>query len=1110
MYKYKYLLVFFYLWAVGNICFAQNNKDNPSFVEVEIKKTSKQDNNKARPSNINRDDVEELLALLGIESKKYQNRKNNDERLVKSLEQSRKMKSSNMAGSQLKNFPAEALVFYSAIGASMYRQSVTDALLKGGRLDPIWLNNLLHEITSPVGMFSFLAFILVSGQTNILYSKWLSHKTPFTKGFFKGKYFIHKSIMPPHAVQSQLYNLRRAATLKGTLVHNIKYQGTRMGMTSLAKFGGVFGMGAGMMASNIVHELDFMFSHNINYKGCFKTNYRNSENQSLSCDLFWDQLQHTAHTWGPELVSLVTASFLSHWLVSTGYRVGIIGAQKIYVTGSFLKGAVVRSVSASSLSNILKVIVFPIGGGFKIGGSIILKSAAWIGKYLPNNLLFRFINLYAFMEMSSLVTGDIVDQLWTENIHANNVSSSLEDFTQYQKIDQQTVLNCDPKNKDNNKCKYHDSVFAAHKIGNSFTSWRQYKIQIALQAYNNWFQYVSSAMGSYDITYALYKELFKAKQQSGIFYKVSYFGDLLDPHTKDHLFINQNKPLQDIFTSLVTDINNFIKKHKINEPVNLNKEVVSLSNSYFIKRDIKNKHLNHVFILRYLLSAIDPQVSIKSFYGDKLDIALLKEIKKLKQSDPQLKIKEINKIAQDNLRKRVLAAGIEHLIDIAPKKIKRRGTGHNSTAYTNLFSSLYKKAKSIKPNTQGMHIVHALNNQYIQKEKIKSVDYHPDHIGMVYTPHIVDFILVSSLCGPDLSKEEYTVSPNIVYENKDQIIEDIPVFDRTVLGTPYQFYPPQLPNINIDSDTRKTICSKPFKPTDLKHGINIYNSSYTVKGKTYNNLLHLVLDNIEGTELNFETWWSQYMEQYIAAFINIVDLEYEKVIESDFIYPLFNKDTKKIDFDKNIMTSYAFSNSLEDHIGAGPIGVVQAQKKLKLPKGVFSNIHFELRYWSDVIIYFSQKMNNKNIDELTVYLDNFINVFKTPAYCDESDWFKNSESDQNNCQKWVEDFLKVENLNLLTEILETNITYKGLGINTHVFFNNAFPEWDINTHTIEEFEKLSSNSIGAFAQDVKGVPSSLIQFAVIRLRQISEEAQSYAHNLVNISSNPEVQGAIGL
>ena len=92
-------------------------------------------------------------------------------------------------------FSLEALVFYTAVGASMVQTAYTDThWFYGGRSDPIYLENLLSEVTSPVGLFSLFCFIFFSSHTNHLYSKMLLDGFTFKKGYLKG--FTIRPIMP--------------------------------------------------------------------------------------------------------------------------------------------------------------------------------------------------------------------------------------------------------------------------------------------------------------------------------------------------------------------------------------------------------------------------------------------------------------------------------------------------------------------------------------------------------------------------------------------------------------------------------------------------------------------------------------------------------------------------------------------------------------------------------------------------------------------------------------------------------------------------------------------------------------------------------------------------
>ena len=107
----------------------------------------------------------------------------------------------------VRGYPLEALVFNTAVGASMAQTAFTDSLFYGGRTDPVWMENLLNKITSPVGLFSFFCFVFFSGETNYLYSKLLLDGFVFERGFLKG--YQIKALMPSELVNQRLKYLRK-------------------------------------------------------------------------------------------------------------------------------------------------------------------------------------------------------------------------------------------------------------------------------------------------------------------------------------------------------------------------------------------------------------------------------------------------------------------------------------------------------------------------------------------------------------------------------------------------------------------------------------------------------------------------------------------------------------------------------------------------------------------------------------------------------------------------------------------------------------------------------------------------------------------------------------
>ena len=624
MYR-NFIIIFLACTVIPVFAIAGNSNEN---IEVEFIPASKEDMDNVNPEKIGPEDVKALLRFAGFE---FELTKEWDDRLVYGLKSANQQSSVRMAKHQIKNFPLEALVFYGAIGASMARTAYTDSLLKGGRADPRWMENLLHEITSPVGLFSFFTFVIFSGQTNVLYSKWLTTNVgPFKKGPLKGLKISRpfRAWLEPSLVDNRLGYLRNQAIVSGSNRRSVHYSGARLGRGLLASFGGQLGMAVGMLASNVVHEIDAIISFSPHFESCMghlknDVTFNSSDNDANSafhCGLFFDELGSTARSWAPGLASLISASLLSHQLVNMAVGAGGLGARGIgiaankTISSGFLKGAIIRSnvrLPITSLARgatwLVPVPGFRVArGGLKVVGALLMPALKWFGGR-RNSLLFRFVNLYAFMETDALITTPFFNWLWTDNMKAGDVSDSISDFMKYHDVDHTTPI-CN--NPDESECsEYHDMLFSAHQTGLRFDRWRQYKIQMPMMAYHNWFKYVSNAMSSVEETYNMYRNFFLAKKGISPFNKVKYLNIDFD-----------NLP-EDFFKRMVSIIDEYLEKNENTDENEIDLNVVSLSPSRFTKSELALRNRDEIILLRALFSAHDSRVSLAPFYGDDWETA---------------------------------------------------------------------------------------------------------------------------------------------------------------------------------------------------------------------------------------------------------------------------------------------------------------------------------------------------------------------------------------------------------------------------------------------------------------------------------------------------------
>ena len=559
--------------------------------------------------------------------------------------------------STIKGFPVEALVFYAAIGASMFRKAQTDRLMSGGRTDPRWLEAFINEqVTSTIGIFSFFCFVLASGLSSHLYSK--------ATGLlgFKAENSLAKQ-------RSRLSNSFSHFNLR-------KYKLTRSSFGVVAQFSGQVGMAFGLLASNIVHEIYNLYHYNPDWKRC-RDAAMSSENAKLACTLALNEVGHTALSWAPGLASMLTAATLSHAAVR-----GLLIVGKKTIHTPFLSRVSMTVASKIGLAKAASLLTFI------VPGTVFPKAAM---------LTFRFINLYAFMEVEQLFTHHLWDWLWGEGQKANKLAGSMENFIKYHDVKYFTPWrHC--KDETKTDCAYHDSIHSIHYVSNSFNRWRQYKMQMASMAHQSWFLYVSNALGSFNLAKNIYRDLFLSKNNSNPFNEVKYLGnttlekedlgtwynqleyqwsnDSLTVSTEniDRLTIEKLKNLKNrylyiddkkihitevlvnenglelkymtndniyelkekssitvqmegkalhVFRNMQQKLDAHIEEHNMKEPEDLEFNVVSFSPGQFLKSiEIHNGLINTTkwwenrhFVLRKLLSAHDPNVDLRPFYG---------------------------------------------------------------------------------------------------------------------------------------------------------------------------------------------------------------------------------------------------------------------------------------------------------------------------------------------------------------------------------------------------------------------------------------------------------------------------------------------------------------
>ncbi len=493
----------------------------------------------------------------------------------------------------IKGFPLEALIFYAAIGASMWTKSLSPTFatfnpgVQNGREDPRWVDNWVHEFTSPIGIVSFLAFVMVSQVTQHFYTKWPASHVAMKSLKHRLIEVIHKD-----GTRTWRYELPRTPSHKT--------------MKFLGLLGGQLGMALGMTASNIVHEAYNFWTMNPSFEQCWNKDMRllNNQQSALACDMAFEEGIRNAWSWAPMIGSMLTASMISGFLVS----------QTIVMSRVFMSRA-----TRGSFGRIGSVAF----GWIPLGRAWNLLLNMPIARWLSNHrILSRLAHLWAFMETDQRLTSPLFDKYVTEGMKAREVTKGLgsatyntwglfdkgwgvrggmANFVKYHDVDYSTpALSCEETTEE--ECQYHPSILSMHKTASYFDQWRSYKMQMAQMAHQNWMSHVSNTLSLFDLSRDFYKDLFSAKESPGSqLNQVSYFGNKVQDESTALMAIQK---MRDMITDYIEDRPSHVYK---DNPLP-SEGLISLSPSRFLKKEVHRivpQEDQKLLILRSLFDVAD-------------------------------------------------------------------------------------------------------------------------------------------------------------------------------------------------------------------------------------------------------------------------------------------------------------------------------------------------------------------------------------------------------------------------------------------------------------------------------------------------------------------------
>ena len=897
------------------------------------------------------------------------------------------------AGYQTRHFPAEALVFYAAIGATMATQAYYESKLMGGRTNPDWLDGLYHELTSPVGLFSFYCFLLASGQTGYWYAR---IKGPFSRLNLEGKVNQAALRMAPVLAGLKAKQLPTQAFLK-------EQKKLQSRLAWHQKFSNQLGLAVGIMASNIVTEFYYTIMHSPSWNHCINEMLGrdkallSSQNGKLQCDLLFNEMADTAYSWLPGVYSVLSASVISAKIMQWSQTV----AGKIKGVTPFIK----------NLSFKMEEKTFKKLQAAKMGKYFLLPGRAVAIKVTQG--IFKFINLFMFMEIDQQITHKIFNPInkrghigylnyyllgnrsAVSGGHLGDLRDSIEDFIEeYSNMDSNEDSFTCTTEKD---CRYHPVVTSVHKNAQQFSQLRGYFSALPMAAYNNWLLSVNNTISSITAAENIYKEIITASSQA--IDRNSKSSDTDSNETPDenfstehtflfnqeHYFISEEDSLTDYKPTLIKDMRKTqteiselkeniarleksleesseesssseeamilaqseeiaitesqrqitmaekislfeealdeLRKYKNANNIHCQNQTAKLQQLELVSSNISFHHPNYYFLqlkdrtdewtnadraclLEAMFSTIYSSNNIASFYAD-INSAQQQAENIIKTTIGGIsEAVKLHTWSRDLLRKRVLSAGLEFLSLISTHRrieiYKKHATLSPASNYgqslplklindqtaQDFFVKLHKKMKVIRSYPRGALYTKKLNDHYKEISASQGYIYTPAMFGfnMFRNPHIIDFMLASFLCGQKdevFDNATFGSIPQDLTEGKHMtdIIDDrLPALHRNFFGMRYTMNPPRFPFLTLNNQELDSICAESIDTIASDFGALINKSSIHFGNKSYANLLHLVLDNIDMDKLNSDQNFLAFREEQKQERIK----EFEsKIVEYD-------------------------------------------------------------------------------------------------------------------------------------------------------------------------------------------------------------------------------------
>ncbi|CAN5603214.1 hypothetical protein BH10BDE1_BH10BDE1_20790 [soil metagenome] len=693
------------------------------------------------------------------------------------------------------DFPAEYLAFTIAIAISSTIHLDND---------PAFALNFVESNTSKEGIVSFAGFVAASRASHSMLQAFGLAYDPRRAAL---DYRLHAPYTPGELTFAEKVGSDGQKIMVPELgkpridAFNTKIIASPMGPTrfqrNFAPLLGPIGLSAGMITSNIIHEV--MADQNLRL--CAKARYMHPEMPKdpqaaqmmtaaidEACDKAWEDwtLSKKFADYAPDLFSMSMASFIQAYVLNKG----ILGGSAWVGKKSFVAGAERAGVTIGEnvVSRKLEIQAVKAGSekvvpwvlrGLRVGG-FALGASPW-GRFIST-----IGNIAIFMEIVHPITPMIkqpFERLRQGTDITQRVNAVFFELDRAEKNKwvwqpraesefctgfETDIMGNPTPNMNCRSEEQHEPSFLIKKMAERQAKWREFILADAYLAHKNWQTYVSQFATNYANATTFYHQMFahinymrnapaSARKQSYLYEATPLFGLYSDPAKRDAA--GARKAVLEAAAWLETYLEGARMKSRSGIPTS----AVERENLPFILNGLK---------------ALDPAVDIKTLGAVEVAFGKVDAMNEVQRREFESKV-----------RQRLLADAIVRLRKIL-KEDPRYSDGrmvvssptYKRFAETNPFMALRLRLGDPEPLAAGVAFIRQSNDDESVIEQ-SSKDQHPDRIGRVRTNTMADYLTASMVCGPEadprFSKEEQI---QIYKDRKLTVFESL--LDRFGLGTP--------------------------------------------------------------------------------------------------------------------------------------------------------------------------------------------------------------------------------------------------------------------------------------------------------------------------------------